>query len=356
VFPAAAYLEMALRAASDGYGVGAHELEDVAFREVLVVPSEGERVVQITTSEMGGDRLSFKIRESRRPRPRPPTAPVWTTHAEGLIRRGGVAPERLTEPLDAIRARCTEAVDGQTFYDVMRSAGLEYGPRFQGIRSARRHAGEGLAELVVPAPGRGGGGVGTRFIPRSSTRASRRSRAPRPRPIGGTYVPVGLRRLRLLRPLLPSLEPPRALIVAYARLGAASDGAPALEGDLVLCDEDGVVIAIAEGLRAARIGNAKDERSAVGSTRVSWEAQPRPDARQERRSGFLLVASGGDERLADALRGRGQRVVVVPPGANAAAVSAALANEEFDAEHPCRGVVVVDAGEIAKPTRSTARW
>ena len=45
VLPSPVYVEMALAAASDGWGSGAHALEDFAVDQALVIPEEGGRTV-----------------------------------------------------------------------------------------------------------------------------------------------------------------------------------------------------------------------------------------------------------------------------------------------------------------------
>lgn len=158
VLPGAAYVEMALSAASEMFGEGDHVLTDIEFQHALFLPEEGTRVVQVTSSADSDGRTSFLIHS--RPAGTPRRTANWTLHASGKIfpaLKGD--PPRIREEieLDDIQARCSEVMDGETYYLKLREWGFQYGPQFQGIERLWQGRGEVLGSVRnVHAPDSGG--------------------------------------------------------------------------------------------------------------------------------------------------------------------------------------------------------
>src|SRR5262249_452394 len=103
VMPAAGYLEMALTAAAKLGGKDAWSIEDVVFKEALIVSDKDSQTIQtIATTGMTGG-WSFEI-SSRH-------ASGWTTHATGTIRNHVEVSAEAPGTLDQLRSRCSETVD-----------------------------------------------------------------------------------------------------------------------------------------------------------------------------------------------------------------------------------------------------
>ena len=139
VLPAAAYLEMALAAATDALG-GAHELKAMAIANPLTF-DEDVRTVQLIVGRGDSGSASFEI-FSEDP------AGKWLLHASGAI-VPAETPKALS--LDAARGRCGDAVAVDELYARLYGGGLEFGPEFRCIETAWRGVGEAVAHVRLSA-------------------------------------------------------------------------------------------------------------------------------------------------------------------------------------------------------------
>lgn len=88
-FPPAAYMEMALAAAGQAFGMGPHVLEDVDFEQALALPEaqSGGRTMQLVLANVRPGLASFQFFSMR---PQSVTQPsTWVLHAQGKIRLAG---------------------------------------------------------------------------------------------------------------------------------------------------------------------------------------------------------------------------------------------------------------------------
>ncbi len=149
LLPGTAYLDAAMSAAAVRSGRQEVGLEHVEFVAPLVVDKHDVPVLEVAVEN---STRRFVIRS------RSATDSAWTINATGRLVEGHFdAPFVASE----IEETATE-ITGDVLYPLLASAGLRYGPAFQGIRSARigkdtvvasidagRHAGSG--HLVHPA-------------------------------------------------------------------------------------------------------------------------------------------------------------------------------------------------------------
>ncbi|RSD17314.1 SDR family NAD(P)-dependent oxidoreductase [Amycolatopsis eburnea] len=137
LFPGAAFLELAVRAADE---VGCAAVEDLTLAVPLALDPDGAVVLQLTVGEPGeGGRRELTI-SSR-------TDDDWTRHATGTLVPRAVAAEPLPDawpPAGAVEADLTD------FYAQAAEAGFAYGLAFQGLRRVWRSAAEVYAELGLP--------------------------------------------------------------------------------------------------------------------------------------------------------------------------------------------------------------
>lgn len=122
VFPGAAYVEMAFAAAK------VCELQDLAFEQPLR-PRAQTRLQTILQND-DKPHKTIEIHSS------PESTPHWTRNFKAVI-----SEEELTQPPPIDRGpvaqRCIQEVEPATFYQMMESFGLHYGPQFQTIQSLR---------------------------------------------------------------------------------------------------------------------------------------------------------------------------------------------------------------------------
>ncbi|TDQ04390.1 type I polyketide synthase [Labedaea rhizosphaerae] len=145
-FPGTGFVELAIRA---GDQVGCDTVQDLTLEAPLVVPDSGGIAVQVVVGpdEAGTRALSVHSRSDDG---------SWTRHATGTLGSGGGsgggAAETLTEWPPA-----AEPVDLQGFYAKVAEEGLNYGPAFQGLKSAWKSGNDIYAEVSLPGDAEGYG-------------------------------------------------------------------------------------------------------------------------------------------------------------------------------------------------------
>ena len=243
VVPASMFVELMLAAADAGTSAAA--LEDVEFTRALFL-GDGEQVVQALVSP--GGMLADEIRVYSRAPGR--AAESWDLNATARRSELPSTADRAVGPegLAALRLRCATEIPVADFYRLVAERGLEYGPAFRGIQGLWRGQGEALAVIEAPESVRGEVERWA-FHPAVLDAALQVFAASLPAdgPAAGTYLPVGLRRVRVYRP-------GGGRLWVHARLAAGFEDAQMVrEGDLRIVDEDGASVAEIVGLRVQQI-------------------------------------------------------------------------------------------------------
>ena len=145
VFPAAAYVEMALGAGRQLYGTDSCVVEDVELRKPLFLPESGE-----------APRLQFSYNSTETAfqvlsRPKD-SQEFWVVHCSGRLLQAPAA-DRPTEGLAGLQERCQHETSRTEVYRRLADLGLQYGPRFQGISSTWRGQDEALSWIELPVAG-----------------------------------------------------------------------------------------------------------------------------------------------------------------------------------------------------------
>ena len=357
VLPGTAYLEMALAAARELRGA-AHVLEEVAFREPLILQEGKARKVQVALTEETSGALSFRV-SSRELSQNGGPSPSWTLHATGRV-RAGEAPETASggESLDLVQARCGAELQGKEHYEVMSKLGLLYGPAFQGVQRLWQGAKEALGQVELPlAIAREVSLYGLHPAMLDACLQVLAAIPPEDAEGGsaGPVVPVSIKQFRVYRPF-------DGEVFSHARL-VGGEGAW-LEGEIVVRDRAGQVLAEMLGLRLQRLEGAErkaDEKTQSPFLAIEWqptEPLPNPDApKQKPRGRWLVLSEGGSlgDQVQAQLEERGEAVVRVGLGASGATTAAGadpgrltlaspegfddLLREVFADRAPCRGVV-----------------
>jgi acyl transferase domain-containing protein/NADPH:quinone reductase-like Zn-dependent oxidoreductase/NADP-dependent 3-hydroxy acid dehydrogenase YdfG len=134
ISPAAAHVSMAF-AASGGH----RALEDVSFTAPLVIEAGTSRLVQVAVEGNAYTLVS---------QPANAAADRWVVHSAGRMVAAGALPPPAR--LDAIRARCTGAMDPAAFYGMIETFGYSTGPDFRCIRAIHKGEGESLCRVEAP--------------------------------------------------------------------------------------------------------------------------------------------------------------------------------------------------------------
>jgi len=148
IFPAAAMLAMAFRAATTVLGAGPRRLDGFRIEEALLVPEDGARAVQVIVTPTAAKDASCAIWS----RADADDQTAFQSHATVagmtvLEADEGAVP---AADLDAVRARCPEVVLPEHFYAELGRLGLDYGPAFRAVVALQKGDGEAIGELVLP--------------------------------------------------------------------------------------------------------------------------------------------------------------------------------------------------------------
>jgi acyl transferase domain-containing protein/surfactin synthase thioesterase subunit len=296
ILPTAAALEAVRAAAARHFGTDEVTVEDVVYREALVLPEEGSRNVHLAIARDGSFRLySDAGAESEN----------WRLHLVGRVERSAAAFARAVD-LSALAARCPRSLSPSDFYRTAREHGLGYGPRFQGIRELRLGSDEALTRVRLPE---GLEPRGMALHPALLDACLHVYDALAPDLGGHAYMPVGLARFRVLRPGLSE-------VAVHARRRRGSEG---FVLDLSVLTPEGAPAAELEGLSLRRLApEAVSPREPFQDWlyRLEWRPLAPPAALVEapRRWRILTDEGGLGEALAALLAEEGDAVELVRRG------------------------------------------
>ena len=150
LMPLTAYLEIALAAARQVHGPAVASLDNVEVGEPMVLRDGETRLMQVAVDEAGAG-MPTRVRIFSRDAARD-DAP-WQAHAHAMLTSPVAATPAaaMTAALTEARARCTTIVEVPAFYERLRALGVDFGPRFRGMRSVAMGLGEAIGEIEADA-------------------------------------------------------------------------------------------------------------------------------------------------------------------------------------------------------------
>ncbi|MBX9255496.1 SDR family NAD(P)-dependent oxidoreductase [Desmonostoc muscorum CCALA 125] len=258
VYPAAAYVEMALAAAKEIFKQGAYIVEEIEFQKALFLPESGVSRLQLS---LESNQTSFEINSNVQGSPS-----EWVRHATGKLTRAEKGSLSKQVVLDEIKSRCPNEIFKSDLYQQFQEIKLEYGPSFQGIEQLWSGEGEALAEIQVsnalqtqveeyqlhPAI------LDACFQVSFATVWVKR-----------TYLPVQIDQVRVYG--RPGLQ-----MWSYARL--VEQSATRIKGDMLLIDDAGNVLAEFLGLVCQSLENKQESlEKADYLYEYQWEMKARPN-------------------------------------------------------------------------------
>ncbi|HYO64701.1 MAG TPA: type I polyketide synthase, partial [Archangium sp.] len=319
VLPTTAALELVTTGARAHFGVDDVEMESFLYREAMVLPEEGSRVVHLVISPESEERATFKV-FSTDERPGAP----WVHHIDGELkpRRGAGGEE--TVSLAALRERCAKQIPIDRYYPAIRAMGLEYGPAFRGIQELWQGEGEALSHVRLPEH------VPAQpytlqpafldaclHIYAALAEAHGDFTVP-PEDLQRTFLPISMERFHTAAPGLRD-----AWVHAVRRPGATPD---AMVIDIHLYSEDGRPLAVMQGLLVRRLTREAMQPTATVTDPLldsihqrTWEERPAlPAVAQEKDAlpnRWLIFADRGGvgSALAEQLRALGEKCHLVYP-------------------------------------------
>ncbi|MET8858512.1 SDR family NAD(P)-dependent oxidoreductase [Streptomyces sp. NPDC004579] len=189
--PGAAFLDLALEAASALGESGPVRLADVRFVRPLALDAQRPVRLQLVLQAAGDDgSREFTIASAPAGEPRA----AWERHATGRVVDGAaepaVAPPDSGEEPAALRDRCEEEADLPAVYAGLAGLGIEYGPAFRLLEEGRRTDTAAIGRLTrQPA-------AGHLLHPAVLDAAFHTAALPADAPAGRAFVPAGVGRLR----------------------------------------------------------------------------------------------------------------------------------------------------------------
>jgi len=268
VVPAAVYVEQALAAAEQAFGEGDHVVENIAIQQVMLLSEGGQRNVQVSVAPESNGHCAFEVHSTTDAGEK--DHPEWILHACGSFRRwrdDDAATARTRVDLDEVRRAAIDTTDRESFYRLMAGRDLSYGPAFQVLDTLVRTGTGALAKIELPRTV-AEEAAAYHLHPALLDACFQSMAGAIPLEADGryspyTYVPTYLRKLRIHG------QPSRQMW-AYV-VPAASDQRPSpevVEGDVLLLDASGALVAELRGVRVQRLGVA--QRAAQQEARRDW--------------------------------------------------------------------------------------
>lgn len=149
VFPASAYVELAMAAAGEVFGNRSICVKNVILTRTLPLSEDQEVPIQVAITESATGLATFKI-FSLQPYSQDSKNPEWTLHATGDLSEA-LSDDAGFLNLPEVQKRCHSRVEIDSHYLSLRSRGLEFGASFQGVEELWQAPGEALALISAPA-------------------------------------------------------------------------------------------------------------------------------------------------------------------------------------------------------------
>ncbi len=267
LFPAAAYVEMALAMAQEHLHTDACIVEDIQLHKALFLPETGGPPTVQTVCYTADASFAIYSRASA-------SEQAWMLHTTGSVRP---MPEPLPEhvfDLAALKQALPEEMSGEVCYDWLRHIGLQFGPAFRGIECLWRADGEALGQIRLgdqlvseyarycfhPAFLDSCLQVVSGAIPRSHTAHGLQ-----------LYLPVQIASVRYYRR-------PAQQAWSHVRLTHASS--KAITGDISIYDANGTPVMAITGFHCQAVEWASAEATEDPEHwlyEVTWHHKPRPE-------------------------------------------------------------------------------
>jgi acyl transferase domain-containing protein/acyl-CoA synthetase (AMP-forming)/AMP-acid ligase II/acyl carrier protein/SAM-dependent methyltransferase len=324
VVSGASHVAMLLAAAAHASGMGQHGVKNLYFPEPLVIPENEARTVQTVLTPAGeGEAYAQLLSFADDGQEHSPAA----AHAEGTVHWGAL-PAAAAEPFAAVWARCREDIPVEGFFLAQAERRIHIGPSYRWIEALRRGDGETVCRLRPPESM---GGLYIALHPGLLDACFGLMLATGVFPEGETWMPFAIEDVRVHKEI-GDLHLWGHLAL---RLGAGPDRRVA---DVRLCDESGQVLIEFIGFEARPAGLeaiARHRRPRIDGllyarewrplavaqplSEASWPPAGAPNPSTPREWLVFADSSGLAEDLAERLRARGERCVLVVPGAAYAA-------------------------------------
>jgi len=316
VLPLTVGLAALQQAARHHFGTDAVEIDNLQYREAMVLPETGPRIVQSIFTPIDQATAELRLASTG-----DDSAGAWRTHMVGMVRKKSVPEASPSAGLGEIRKRCSAVIPVDRYYTTLHALGLEYGPSFRGIEMLQRGSGEALARVRLPENLSTDDAAALHpalldaclHVYPALVEAYGDLKQP-PKELRRTYLPIGVERFR-------SAGPAAREVWVHAVRQAGAAGGDTLTIDIAIYRDDGSFAASIAGLSLKPL-SPQELNPASGAAKVGWlyqmqwEERPTlPEALPTPResSGWILLADRGGvgSALARVLTQRGDRCRVI---------------------------------------------
>ncbi|WP_293091572.1 non-ribosomal peptide synthetase/type I polyketide synthase [Moorena sp. SIOASIH] len=318
VFPAAAYLEIALAAGNTLFNCENLILEDVVIQQALILPEDEIQTIQVILTPQEAQTYSFQIFsldvESSKSEPR------WTLHVQGKLLAGDKDAQPETTDLKTLKDEYNQQISVQDFYKEHQDRGLDLGYCFQAVQQLWRREGKALGQIQLPET----------LVKEATFYQLHPVLLDASFQVFGatldetenqdTYLPVQIKRLQLHRRIINNLW-------TEVEINATTASRQTLTGEVCLLDEQGVVVAVVEGLTVLRTSRQALLRTQERDLKnwlyqIHWQPQSTSLDNQSidltKPGSWLLFCppTGIGKHLAESLKQQGHHCILVTPGEN----------------------------------------
>lgn len=140
VLPAAGYVEMALAAAKIHLEYESCILENLSFKQALLIDLDDEPRVQVDVDEQT---LEYKIYSSTDKNPK-----KWVLNSQGEFSQFATS-SLVVFDKNSLEQRCTQTLTPQAFYEMLTERGQNYGPFFQGVTELKYNEEEFFSKVEI---------------------------------------------------------------------------------------------------------------------------------------------------------------------------------------------------------------
>lgn len=320
VLACAAYLELALAAASEVCAFQEVSVEDLTLKKALFLPKGSTHLLQVVLAPEEDGKLSLRFFSSMMEGTKPAT--LWTEHASAIVQCQAKKPEPEIFPCLSPEQAPDEwmlTLEAPAYYAGLRARGIQHGPRFQGITHIWQRTGEVMARITIPekvAVDMPGYLIHPALMDACLQGITPFLPADQP---DETYVPVAVRQVRLH-------QKPEAgdALWTYAVLHPTLPAVRGmLEGNVFLLNEQGQVLLEVTGLRLQALDNGNTQeftRQRLNQLlyTMQWQRQDRrkqPKSQPKRVNWLIFSADHGlGEALAERVKAAGAHCVTIMPG------------------------------------------
>ena len=311
VLPLTAGLTALRDAARQHFGTDHVALANLQYREALVLPEAGERVVQSIFTPVDDATVELRLASIGAD-----AAEGWRTHMVGMARAEALEQHHAAgaAALDRIKLRCPGSIAPELYYRTVQAIGLQYGPAFRAIEEIWRGHDEVLTRVRLPSHLESAQALHPALLdaclhiyPALIDRNGSFERAPQE--LRHTYLPIGVERFH-------SDGPAAREVWVHGVRRAAQDDPQTVTIDIAVYRDDGSQAARLAGLALkqlppeALIPHARQARP-DWLYQLQWVEQPRlpsSDRSSDAPAGWLILAdrAGVGAALAKMLTDRGE--------------------------------------------------